>query len=185
MKLAMKNFAKLPAANKVLMLGGMAELGEESLGRHKAIAGLIQEHNWKAVEVLVGGDFLKFDHPFTTFTDAAAAETWLQDQQFENTHLLIRVAGACKWKKCWTNLKRLYGMEKKLFPHFEPELVELIEKNAVQRSFNAGDIIMRTGQYIKSTALVLEGQIKIYRENPEGGEFLMYYRARARPVPYL
>ena len=64
---------------------------------------------------------------------------------------------------------------KKFFPHFEPELVELIEKNAVQRSFNAGDIIMRTGQYIKSTALVLEGQIKIYRENPEGGEFLMYY----------
>ena len=34
---------------------------------------------------------------------------------------------------------------------------------------------MRTGQYIKSTALVLEGQIKIYRENPDGGEFLMYY----------
>lgn len=64
---------------------------------------------------------------------------------------------------------------KKLFPNFEPELVELIEKNAVQRSFNAGDIIMRTGQYIKSTALVLEGQIKIYRENPDGGEFLMYY----------
>lgn len=64
---------------------------------------------------------------------------------------------------------------KKLFPQFEPELIELIEKNAVERSFNAGDIIMRTGQYIKSTVLVLEGQIKIYRENPDGGEFLMYY----------
>ena len=54
---------------------------------------------------------------------------------------------------------------KQLFPQFEPELIEVIEKEAVQRSFNAGDIIMRTGQYIKSTALVLEGQIKIYREN--------------------
>ncbi|MDZ4809938.1 MAG: Crp/Fnr family transcriptional regulator [Bacteroidota bacterium] len=64
---------------------------------------------------------------------------------------------------------------KQLFPQFEPELIELIEKEAVQRSFNAGDIIMRTGQYIKSTALVLEGQIKIYRENQDGGEFLMYY----------
>ena len=51
---------------------------------------------------------------------------------------------------------------KQLFPQFEPELIEVIEKEAVQRSFNAGDIIMRTGQYIKSTALVLEGQIKIY-----------------------
>jgi CRP/FNR family transcriptional regulator, anaerobic regulatory protein len=64
---------------------------------------------------------------------------------------------------------------KKLFPQFEPELIELIEKNAVERSFNAGDVIMRTGQYIKSTVLVLEGRIKIYRENNEGGEFLMYY----------
>jgi len=64
---------------------------------------------------------------------------------------------------------------KKLFPQFEPELIELIEKNAVERVFNAGDVIMRTGQYIKSTVLVLEGRIKIYRENNEGGEFLMYY----------
>jgi CRP/FNR family transcriptional regulator len=64
---------------------------------------------------------------------------------------------------------------KLLFPQFEPGLIETIDKEAVQRSFNAGDTIMRTGQYIKSTALVLEGRIKIYRENSEGGEFLMYY----------
>jgi len=64
---------------------------------------------------------------------------------------------------------------KKLFPQFEPALIELIEKNAVARIFNGGDVIMRTGQYIKSTVLVLEGRIKIYRENNEGGEFLMYY----------
>lgn len=64
---------------------------------------------------------------------------------------------------------------KKLFPQFETALIEIIEKNAVQKTFAAGEVIMRTGQYIKSTALVLEGQIKIYRENPDGGEFLMYY----------
>lgn len=64
---------------------------------------------------------------------------------------------------------------KELFPQFEPGLVELIEKEAVQRTFLAGEIIMRTGQYIKSTALVLEGRVKIYRENADGGEFLMYY----------
>lgn len=64
---------------------------------------------------------------------------------------------------------------KQLFPQFEPELIALIEKEAVQKIFAAGDILMRTGQYIKSTVLVLEGRIKIYRENQEGGEFLMYY----------
>jgi CRP/FNR family transcriptional regulator len=64
---------------------------------------------------------------------------------------------------------------KQHFPQFEPGLIEVIEKEAVQKRFTAGDTIMRTGQYIKSTALVLEGRIKIYRESTDGGEFLMYY----------
>jgi UDP-N-acetylmuramoyl-tripeptide--D-alanyl-D-alanine ligase len=98
MKLAIENFAKLPAANKVLMLGGMAELGGESLQEHKAISELIAQHNWKAV-VLVGGDFLKFEHPFTTFTNAAEAKKWLQGQQFENTHLLIKGSRSMQMEK--------------------------------------------------------------------------------------
>jgi len=64
---------------------------------------------------------------------------------------------------------------KKLFPQFEPELLEILDKNAIERSFHAGEEIVRTGQYIKSTVLVLSGRIKIYRQNDEGSEFLMYY----------
>ena len=64
---------------------------------------------------------------------------------------------------------------KKLFPQFEPELIEILDKNAIERSFHAGEEIVRTGQYIKSTVLVLSGRIKIYRQNDEGGEFLIYY----------
>jgi CRP/FNR family transcriptional regulator len=64
---------------------------------------------------------------------------------------------------------------KTLFPQFEPGLIEAIEKQAVEKTFSAGEIIMRTGQYIKSTVLILEGRIKIYRQNDEGAEFLMYY----------
>jgi CRP/FNR family transcriptional regulator len=64
---------------------------------------------------------------------------------------------------------------KKIFPQFEPSLIALIEKEALLRHFQAGEVVMRTGQYIKSTALVLEGRLKIYREGPDGGEFLMYY----------
>ncbi|MBN8672718.1 MAG: UDP-N-acetylmuramoyl-tripeptide--D-alanyl-D-alanine ligase [Chitinophagales bacterium] len=102
MKLAIENFAKLPAANKVLILGGMAELGGESLQEHKAISELIQQYNWKAV-VLVGGDFLKIEHPFITFTDAAAAKAWLQDQHFENTHLLIKGSRSMQMEKVLDN----------------------------------------------------------------------------------
>jgi len=64
---------------------------------------------------------------------------------------------------------------KETFPQFEPELVETIDKNAMERVFHAGEVIMRTGQFIKSTVLILKGRIKIYRENEDGGEFLMYY----------
>jgi CRP/FNR family transcriptional regulator len=64
---------------------------------------------------------------------------------------------------------------KKIFPQFEPSLIAMIEKEALLRHFEAGEVVMRTGQYIKSTALVLEGRLKIYREGPDGGEFLMYY----------
>lgn len=64
---------------------------------------------------------------------------------------------------------------KKIFPQFEPELIEVLEKEAVFQRFPAGEVILRTGQYIRSTVLILEGRIKIYRENDEGGEFLMYY----------
>ncbi|HET6767974.1 MAG TPA: Crp/Fnr family transcriptional regulator [Chitinophagaceae bacterium] len=64
---------------------------------------------------------------------------------------------------------------KKLFPQFEPELIEILDKNVIERKFHAGEVIVRTGQYIKSTVLVLSGRIKIYRQNDEGGEFLIYY----------
>jgi CRP/FNR family transcriptional regulator len=64
---------------------------------------------------------------------------------------------------------------KETFAQFEPSLISLIEKDAVFRTYNTGEVIMRRGQYIKSIVLVLEGSIRIYRENDEGGEFLMYY----------
>ena len=62
-----------------------------------------------------------------------------------------------------------------MFPQFEPELIEILDKHAIERSFHAGEEIVRTGQYIKSTVLVLSGRIKIYRQNDEGSEFLIYY----------
>ena len=62
-----------------------------------------------------------------------------------------------------------------LFPQFETGLIALIEKNAIEKIFHPGEVIMKTGQYIKSAVIVVKGRIKIYRENEDGGEFLMYY----------
>ena len=102
MKLAIENFSRLPAQNKVLMLGGMAELGEESLAEHKTIIELINQSNWKAV-VLVGGDFLQTQHPYFSFTGAIEAKAWLQAQHFENTHLLIKGSRSMKMEMVLEN----------------------------------------------------------------------------------
>ncbi|MFM2118328.1 MAG: hypothetical protein RL316_1518 [Bacteroidota bacterium] len=64
---------------------------------------------------------------------------------------------------------------RKIFPDFDTSLLAAIEKEATLKTFQPGEIIMRTGQFIKSTALIVNGRVKIYREGPDGGEFLMYY----------
>ncbi|RYY09972.1 MAG: UDP-N-acetylmuramoyl-tripeptide--D-alanyl-D-alanine ligase, partial [Chitinophagaceae bacterium] len=46
MKLAIENFAGMPGNNKVLILGAMAEVGENSLAEHEEIAGLIGKYKW-------------------------------------------------------------------------------------------------------------------------------------------
>ncbi len=61
------------------------------------------------------------------------------------------------------------------FPSFSKDLINEMEANATIQSFKEGEILMRTGQYIKNTVLVLKGKIKIYREGEDGGEFFMYY----------
>lgn len=64
---------------------------------------------------------------------------------------------------------------KNTFPSFSGDLLRDIESSAIEKTFAAGEVIMRTGQYIRNTVLVLSGRIKIYREDEDGGEFFMYY----------
>ncbi|WP_125719939.1 Crp/Fnr family transcriptional regulator [Flavobacterium ustbae] len=64
---------------------------------------------------------------------------------------------------------------KNIFPNFSHELIATIEENGSLQDFEAGTVLMRTGQYIKNTVLIIKGKIKIYREGEDGGEFLMYY----------
>lgn len=89
MRAAIENLAQLHADNKVLMLGAMAELGNESLQEHKDIADLISKYSWKEV-VLVGGDFLKIDHPFISMQDAGEAAEWFRKQDLEDSYVLIK-----------------------------------------------------------------------------------------------
>jgi CRP/FNR family transcriptional regulator len=64
---------------------------------------------------------------------------------------------------------------KSIFPGLEPELLQQLTDKAILKEVNEGETIISTGQYIRSTMLLLDGLIKVYREDDEGNEFLMYY----------
>lgn len=61
------------------------------------------------------------------------------------------------------------------FPMLENALIQDIVNIAEVKTLKAGEVLMRTGQNIRSSLLVLDGLIKVFREDEEGGEFFMYY----------
>lgn len=98
MKLAIENFAKMNSTNKVLLLGAMAELGEQSVQEHQSIVDLILQYNWKEV-VLVGGDFIKINHPFKKFQNSEQAKQWFKKQDLNNSSLLIKGSRSMQMEK--------------------------------------------------------------------------------------
>lgn len=98
MRAAIENFVRLPAQQKVLMLGGMMELGEESQSEHQQIVNLIREHPWQHV-VLVGGDFSKVNHTYLYLPNSSEAANWYQQQKFSHTHVLIKGSRSMQMEK--------------------------------------------------------------------------------------
>lgn len=97
MKLAIDNFSKFPG-DKILILGSMAELGNESEKEHNSLVDLIKKTKWKEV-VLVGKEFEKIDHPFHQFKNAEEAAEWLRQQKFENTNMLVKGSRSMQMEK--------------------------------------------------------------------------------------
>lgn len=89
MKAAIENFANMKADHKILMLGSMAELGDESREEHRQVINLIAKYLFSEV-VLVGKNFSDIAHPYIQFTTAKEAKEWLQQQQITNAYFLIK-----------------------------------------------------------------------------------------------
>jgi len=98
MKAAIINFAKMQAEKKILMLGGMMELGTESIQEHEWIVALIRTFKWDAV-VLVGGDFGNIQQEFTYFNNSEEAKNWFHLQAFENAYLLVKGSRSMQMEK--------------------------------------------------------------------------------------
>jgi CRP/FNR family transcriptional regulator, anaerobic regulatory protein len=64
---------------------------------------------------------------------------------------------------------------KQLFPSLEEALLQELAEHGTIKTVNAGDTLLRVGQNIRSTMLILDGIIKLYREDKEGKEFFIYH----------
>jgi UDP-N-acetylmuramoyl-tripeptide--D-alanyl-D-alanine ligase len=89
MKLAVENFAKLNKANKVVCLGGMRELGADTLTEHQILIDQLKQNNWEQV-LLVGSEFKPCVHSYLYFDTVIEAKAWIDAQQLKGYTLLIK-----------------------------------------------------------------------------------------------
>ena len=64
---------------------------------------------------------------------------------------------------------------KQLFPTLEEGLYNEIVMHGIVKEVKAGDTLLKVGQTIRSTMLIIDGVVKLYREDDEGKEFFIYH----------
>jgi UDP-N-acetylmuramoyl-tripeptide--D-alanyl-D-alanine ligase len=89
MKLAVENFAKINKENKIVCLGGMRELGADTLMEHQLIIDQLNQTNWENV-LLVGSEFKPCVHNYLYFDTVQEAKAWLHAQTLKGYTLLIK-----------------------------------------------------------------------------------------------
>jgi len=98
MKLAIENFAHMEGENKILLLGSMAELGEQSFQEHQNLLDIIKKYSWKEV-VLVGDNFKKLNPSYPVFENASLAKDWYQKKKFQNSIILVKGSRSMQMEK--------------------------------------------------------------------------------------
>ena len=92
MKVALENFERLNAENKVVILGDMFELGDESKQEHIALGKLLGELNFNKIllcgkEIAAAKEFIKTANHFS---DRNSLESWLSQNKLENNTIFIK-----------------------------------------------------------------------------------------------
>ena len=98
MQAAIENFAKMEGDNKHIFLGGMMELGQDSINEHQQLISLLQKYQLNNI-VLVGGDFANVRHPFQFFDTVTSAAEWLKSNIPTHAQILIKGSRSIKMEK--------------------------------------------------------------------------------------
>lgn len=95
MMAALENFDRMDVEHKMLILGDMRELGEESKAEHQKIVDFIKACGFEKV-LLVGGVFATTEHSYQTFANAQELIKVLQDNKPTNCTILIKGSNGIK-----------------------------------------------------------------------------------------
>lgn len=97
MEAAIKNFSQLSDKNKVICIGDMAELGEDSEKEHKRILQLLKDVSYQQL-ILVGKNFNKFSNELDcmSFENAELASDWIKKNPLKSKTILIKGSRSTK-----------------------------------------------------------------------------------------
>jgi UDP-N-acetylmuramoyl-tripeptide--D-alanyl-D-alanine ligase len=99
MKIAIENFAALPGKGKILILGDMFELGNDSHKEHQAIADLIDKTtDWSGV-YLVGEEFSHVKSSANSFTTVEAFLKWFSAHPLNDATILLKGSRGMQMEK--------------------------------------------------------------------------------------
>ena len=89
MKVAIENFAEVEASEKMLILGDMLELGEESEREHANIVSLLEQLNFKNA-LLVGKEFGAVKSQYEKFTTTSELIEFLKVSELKSKTILVK-----------------------------------------------------------------------------------------------
>lgn len=98
MKAAIENFAAMQGNHKILILGDMKELGDDTQKEHQQVIDLINKYPWKEV-TLTGPLFSKTDHSFRSFENAGETKEWFEKCGFDNALILVKGSRSMQMEK--------------------------------------------------------------------------------------
>lgn len=100
MEAALRNFASMAAKQKLICIGDMAELGEESPKEHQRIIDLLKDIQSEQI-ILVGKNFGQFAAQLKCmhFETSDLAAGWLKKHPLSNTQILIKGSRSTKMEK--------------------------------------------------------------------------------------
>ena len=106
MEAAISNFELIETTlDKVVILGDMFELGEQSDLEHEKILDILKDKNFKRV-FLVGEKFSKIkNNPYQTFNNSADLKDYFSINKISNSYILIKGSRGVKMEIAVASLK--------------------------------------------------------------------------------